>query len=260
MPSLTVMVTSTRLRSRRDTVGVISTLYLPRLLYWRVSSWVTRSRARRSKVSPSDRPASFRPLSRSSDLMSLLPVSVSLLIAGRSVTVTTRMCPGGRRCTSSKKPVLYSARIASPAREASIDVAALDRQVGEHRTGGDALQAVDADVADGERPDRRARPSGRRADSANGSTVCASTGRAVGLSAATRARASRRRLGVRVIITSGRGSWWPGTGRRVEAKCAGSVAGISAPGCSRCRCRTPGPSGRRSMPGRRIARLPSRAR
>src|SRR5690606_41573281 len=51
LPSLTSMVTSTRLRSSGLTVGVIWTLYLPRLLYWRVSSWVTRARARRSERS-----------------------------------------------------------------------------------------------------------------------------------------------------------------------------------------------------------------
>jgi hypothetical protein len=39
----TVMVTSTRLSGRLVTVGVIVTEYLPRLLYWRISSWVTRS-------------------------------------------------------------------------------------------------------------------------------------------------------------------------------------------------------------------------
>ena len=96
-------------------VGVISTLYLPRLLYWRVSSWVTVSRLCWLKVSPSERPMSFRPLVRSSVLMSLLPVMVSLLIAGRSDTVTTRMSPWRARRTSSKNPVLYSARIACAA-------------------------------------------------------------------------------------------------------------------------------------------------
>ncbi|MNP86482.1 hypothetical protein D3C76_1867490 [compost metagenome] len=45
--------------------------------------------------------------------MSLLPVRVNLLIAGRSVTVTTRMSPWRSSFTSSKKPVLYSARIDS---------------------------------------------------------------------------------------------------------------------------------------------------
>ena len=114
LPSFTAMVTSTRLRSSWATVGLISTLYLPRLLYWRVSSWVTRSRARRSKVSPSARPMSSSPFSRSSVLMSLLPVRVSLLIAGRSVTVITRISPCRSSLTSSKNPVLYSARIASP--------------------------------------------------------------------------------------------------------------------------------------------------
>src|SRR3546814_4549558 len=79
-----------------DLEGEISTLYLPRLLYWRVSSWVTRSRLRRLKVSPSDRPMSDRPLSSSSVWMSLLPVSVSLLIDGRSTTFTTRMSPWRR--------------------------------------------------------------------------------------------------------------------------------------------------------------------
>ena len=115
LPSLTSMVTSTRLRSSWATEGVICTLYLPRLLYWRTSSWVTRSRARRSKVSPSARPMSCRPRVRSSVLMSLLPCRVSLLIAGRSATVTTRMSPWRSRRTSSKNPVRYSARMVSPA-------------------------------------------------------------------------------------------------------------------------------------------------
>src|SRR3546814_12091790 len=66
LPSLIVRVTSTRLRSSLLTEGEISTLYLPRLLYWRVSSWVTRSGLRRLKVSPSDRPMSARPLSSAS--------------------------------------------------------------------------------------------------------------------------------------------------------------------------------------------------
>ncbi|MNV56689.1 hypothetical protein D3C71_1489890 [compost metagenome] len=114
LPSLIAMVMSTRLRSSGLTVGVMSTLYLPRSLYWRRSSWVTRSRLRRSKVPPSLRPMSLRPLSSWSLLMSLLPVTVSLLIAGRSLTVTTRMSPWRATCTSSKKPVLYSARMLSP--------------------------------------------------------------------------------------------------------------------------------------------------
>ncbi|MFD0322782.1 hypothetical protein [Lysobacter gummosus] len=74
-----------------------------------------------------------------------------------------------------------------------------------------------------------------------------------------RARASRRRLGIRVIITSvggwsasARGAGWRGSRRQVSGGWfeAGQVelkrsierqAGISAPGCSKCRCRTPGP-------------------
>ncbi|MOA47082.1 hypothetical protein D3C78_1696830 [compost metagenome] len=63
---------------------------------------------------PSVSPMSDRPLSSWSDLMSLLPVTVSLLIAGRSLTVTTRMLPWRSSCTSSKKPVLYRARMVSP--------------------------------------------------------------------------------------------------------------------------------------------------
>src|SRR3546814_15500511 len=87
LPSLIVRVPSTRLRSSLLTEGEISTLYLPRLLYWRVSSWVTRSRLRRLKVSPSDRPLSDRPLSSSSVWSFLLPVLVSLLHHGRSTTL-----------------------------------------------------------------------------------------------------------------------------------------------------------------------------
>ncbi|KAG1436021.1 hypothetical protein G6F57_020853 [Rhizopus arrhizus] len=114
LPSLMAIAMSTRLRSSGLTVGVISTVYLPRSLYWRRSSWVTRSRLRRSKVPPSVRPMSDRPFSSCSDLMSLLPVTVSLLIAGRSLTVTTRMLPWRSSWTSSKKPVLYRARMVSP--------------------------------------------------------------------------------------------------------------------------------------------------
>ena len=42
LPSATSIAISTRLRSSSVTFGLIETLYLPRLLYWRVSSWVTR--------------------------------------------------------------------------------------------------------------------------------------------------------------------------------------------------------------------------
>ncbi|MNG36222.1 hypothetical protein D3C84_1231830 [compost metagenome] len=48
--------------------------------------------------------------------MSLLPVSVMELIAGRSATVTTRMPPWRSKRTSLKKPVRNSARIASEER------------------------------------------------------------------------------------------------------------------------------------------------
>jgi hypothetical protein len=115
LPSLMFKVRLTRLRSSFSTLGLIETLYLPRLLYWRLSSWVTRSRLSWLKVSPSARPMSFRPFSRSSVFRSLLPTRVSLLMAGRSTTVITRMLPWWSRRTSSKKPVLYSARNASAA-------------------------------------------------------------------------------------------------------------------------------------------------
>ena len=94
-------------------VGVMETLYLPRLLYWRISSWVTRSRLSGLKVSPSVRPMLRRPPSRSSVLMSLLPASVMVLMAGRSLTTTTRMPPWRSSRTSLKKPVLNRARMAS---------------------------------------------------------------------------------------------------------------------------------------------------
>ncbi len=113
LPSAMLIVMSTRLRSRSVTEGVIATLYLPRLLYWRISSWVTRSRFSGLKVSPSARPMPRRPLSRSSVSMSLLPLSLSVLMAGRSVTVTTRMSPWRSSLTSLKKPVRNRARIAS---------------------------------------------------------------------------------------------------------------------------------------------------
>ena len=112
----------------------------------------------------------------------MLPSSVSLLIAGRSVTVTTRMSPWRSRRTSSKKPVLYSARIASALAALVEGVAAFDRQVGEHGAGGDALQAVDADVADRERSGAARRGLGCRlgvaAPRENGLAVCASAGSA----------------------------------------------------------------------------------
>src|SRR3546814_1580074 len=77
LPSLIVRVTSTRLRSSLLTEGEISTLYLPRLLYWRVSSWVTRSRLRRLKVSPSDRPMS-RSEEHTSEIQSLMRISYAV--------------------------------------------------------------------------------------------------------------------------------------------------------------------------------------
>ncbi len=48
--------------------------------------------------------------------MSLLPVISKLSIAGRSTTSTTSVSPSRRICTSRKKPVLYSERIASRTR------------------------------------------------------------------------------------------------------------------------------------------------
>jgi hypothetical protein len=46
----------------------------------------------------------------------LLPVISKLSIDGRSSTTTTRVLPSRRTCTSRKKPVSYSARIASRTR------------------------------------------------------------------------------------------------------------------------------------------------
>ena len=99
---------------------------------------------------------------RSSVLMSLLPLISNFSIEGRSTTTTRSVLPSRRSCTSRKKPVAYSARMAS--RDALLVemIADVDRQVVEDRALGDALQALDADVADGEaRPRRLRRGPGR---------------------------------------------------------------------------------------------------
>ena len=106
LPSLTLIVMSTRLRSSRETVGLISTLYLPRLLYWRVSSCVTRSSARRSKVSPSDRPISFRPLSQ--------VLGLDVLVAGQGELVDRRTLDDG-----DDEDVALAVEVARPRRSRS---------------------------------------------------------------------------------------------------------------------------------------------
>ena len=82
--------------------------------------------------------------------MSLLPLISKLSIDGRSSTATTSVPPSRRSSTSRKKPVPYSARSASSIAALVEPVADVDRQVVEDRALGDALQALDADVADGE--------------------------------------------------------------------------------------------------------------
>ena len=142
LPSLMFRVRLIRLRSSRSTFGSISTLYLPRLLYWRFSSWVTRSRLSLLKVSPSASPISFRPLSRSSDFRSLLPTRVMAHVLEEAGLVQRAHGLAGAGLVEG--------------------VAALDRQVGEDRAGADALQAFDADVADRERCERRLCPGWQR--------------------------------------------------------------------------------------------------
>ncbi len=82
--------------------------------------------------------------------MSLLPVIVKLSIDGRSRTATTSVPPSRRSSTSRKKPgaVQGAQRFLDAA---LIDaVADVHRQVVEDRAFRDALQPLDADVADGE--------------------------------------------------------------------------------------------------------------
>ena len=108
-PSVMVKLTATRLRSCGVTVVCTVAAYLPRVMYWRLSSCSARSSAERSKMR-----ASAIPISRSAFLTvsvsnSLLPTKVRELIVGRSCTDTTRMSPCASMRTSRKKPVAYSA-------------------------------------------------------------------------------------------------------------------------------------------------------
>ena len=92
--------------------------------------------------------------------MSLLPVIVKLSIDGRSSTATTSVPPSRRSSTSRKKPVAYSARSGFLDAALVEPVADVDRQVVVDRAFGDALQALDADVADGELAGLRLREDG----------------------------------------------------------------------------------------------------
>ena len=75
--------------------------------------------------------------------MSLLPLISKLSIDGRSFTTTISVLPSRRISTSRKKPVAYSARIASCDAAVVEPVADVDRQVVVDRAFGDALQALD---------------------------------------------------------------------------------------------------------------------
>ena len=82
--------------------------------------------------------------------MSLLPLISKLSIEGRSSTATTSVPPSRRNSTSRKKPVAYIARSASATRARVELIADVDRQVVVNRAFGNALQTLDADVADRE--------------------------------------------------------------------------------------------------------------
>ena len=82
--------------------------------------------------------------------MSLLPLISKLSIEGRSSTAMTSVPPSRRISTSRKKPgVVHRAQRFGDASLIEL-VADVDRQVVVDRAFGDALQALDADVADRE--------------------------------------------------------------------------------------------------------------
>ena len=141
----------------------------------------------------------LRPFIRSSVLMSLLPARV-IGVDGRALGdhLTTRMSPWRSSRTSLKKPVLNSARIASVEPAAVERVALFNRQVGEDGAGGDALQAVDADVGDTVKASKGAHVLGKdRPDRARRGQGSAGGGEQLG----------------RVIIESGWGDATPVGGR-----------------------------------------------
>jgi hypothetical protein len=104
-PSLIVKLIATRLRSCGVTVVWMSAPYLPRVMYWRLSSFCARSSAERSKMRASAMPMSFSAFLTVSVSNSLLPTNVSELIVGRSCTETMSTSPCASSRTSRKKPV-----------------------------------------------------------------------------------------------------------------------------------------------------------
>ncbi len=115
------MFTATRLRSCGVTVTVTLAAYLPRDTYWRLISCSARSSAERSKIRASVRPISFSAFFSVSVSNSLLPEIVTLLIVGRSWTMTSstlRSSTSSR--TSRKNPVANSAFTACAAFSSSM--------------------------------------------------------------------------------------------------------------------------------------------
>ena len=131
-------------------------------------------------------------------------------------------------------------------------VAAFHRQVGEHRAGADTLQAVDADVADGERT-----RGGRRQRRQRG-RIHGRVGRRLGPGRSGNRRGEGK--GKQSAVGKSRHSLDP-SGKGVPARCSAGIRVGSRPSApvAGCRCRTPGPSGWPAGPVPRIARLPSRA-
>ena len=111
-PSKMSKVMPTRLRSSGVIVGTISTEYLPRARYWRLSSCTARSSKARSKMRASAKPTSASDLSTLADSNSRIPLKEIAAIAGRSSTMTTTTSFSTSIRTSRKKPVPYSARTA----------------------------------------------------------------------------------------------------------------------------------------------------
>ena len=110
-PSSILKFMPTRLRSSGVTVVVISTPYLPRVRYWRLSSCSALSSRARSKIRPSAMPISLSALTITSFSNSFIPTKSICAMAGRSCTTTTMTPPSTSIRTSLKKPVAKSALI-----------------------------------------------------------------------------------------------------------------------------------------------------
>ncbi len=112
-PSLILIAIRTLFPGTSSTSVVTLAAYLPWLKYWSVSDCSTSSITERSKVLPAFRPICASGSSRSSVLMSLLPSIVNDSIEGRSDTAMISVPSSHRISTSLKKPVPYTARVAS---------------------------------------------------------------------------------------------------------------------------------------------------